>query len=181
MKNILITVGVIIIVVVVGLVVFRSTENGVQTTDQKQQDQTGSEDIAPGQFVQLQPTDIPTEAVPAGESPVVNFSQEVSGGTDAPTGESSTQQEVTVSVTDAGFVPASVTVKAGTTVVFVNNGQGLHWPASDIHPTHELLKGFDALHGLVTGETYSFTFQQKGSWGYHDHPNPSVKGTVVVE
>lgn len=87
----------------------------------------------------------------------------------------------TISVTDTGFSPVTITVPAGTTVTFVNNGQGLHWPASDVHPTHQLLPGFDALRGLATGETYSYTFSKAGSWTCHDHLNPTFKCTVVVQ
>jgi plastocyanin len=88
---------------------------------------------------------------------------------------------VTVSITDTGFEPATVTVAPGTTVTFVNNGQAAHWPASNPHPTHTGLPGFDALKALATGESYSFTFTKVGTWGYHDHLNPRVGGTVVVQ
>lgn len=87
----------------------------------------------------------------------------------------------TIAITDTGFSPQTTTVAVGTTVTFVNNGQALHWPASDVHPTHQLLPGFDALKGLSTGETYAFTFSQPGSWTCHDHLNPQLKCTIVVE
>lgn len=88
---------------------------------------------------------------------------------------------MTVSMTDTGFSPATITVPAGTTVTFVNNGQAAHRPASNPHPTHTDLPGFDATRALQTGESYSFTFTKVGTWGYHDHPNPSTKGQVVVQ
>ena len=87
----------------------------------------------------------------------------------------------TVTITDAGFSPSTITVKPGTTVTFVNDGQGPHWPASNPHPTHTDLPGFDAKHALATGETYSFVFQKIGQWGYHDHLNPSTMGVVIVQ
>lgn len=87
----------------------------------------------------------------------------------------------TISITDTGFSPATLTVAAGTTVTFVNNGQAPHWPASDPHPTHTALAGFDAKRGLQTGETYSFTFAQAGTWGYHDHLNAQLTGSVTVQ
>ncbi len=109
----------------------------------------------------------------------------ITGGTGSPTvqkgSSSTTSQNVTISMTDTGFTPSTVTVSAGTTVVFDNNGQGSHWPASAVHPTHQVLPGFDALRGLSTGEQYSFTFTQKGTWGFHDHLNPQFTGSVVVE
>ena len=84
-------------------------------------------------------------------------------------------------MTDTGFVPAAVTVEVGARVTFMNDGQALHWPSSDVHPTHELLPGFDAGQGLGTGESYSFTFEEKGTWGFHDHLFPELKGEVIVE
>lgn len=87
----------------------------------------------------------------------------------------------TISITDAGFTPTSITVAEGSTVTFVNNGQASHWPASDIHPTHQLLPGFDAKRGLATGESYSFTFSTTGTFSCHDHLNPTLKCTITVE
>lgn len=99
----------------------------------------------------------------------------------SPTTAASPVAGVTISMDETGFTPKTVTVEAGTTVTFVNNGQAPHWPASALHPTHQVLPGFDALRGLATGETYSFTFEKVGSWNYHDHLNPKLFGTVVVE
>ena len=87
----------------------------------------------------------------------------------------------TVSMTDTGFLPASITVPVGTTVLFVNNGQAPHWPASDPHPEHSDLPAFDAKQPLQTGEEYSYTFSEAGTWKYHDHLMPSVTGVVVVD
>lgn len=87
----------------------------------------------------------------------------------------------TVSITDTGFAPASLKVAEGTTVTFINNGQAAHWPASDPHPVHTGLSGFDAKRGLATGETYSFTFSTTGTFGCHDNLNPTFKCSLVVE
>ncbi len=88
---------------------------------------------------------------------------------------------VTVFIDDEGYSPAIVTVKEGTTVTFVNNGQAFHWPASDPHPIHTGLPGLDALKGLSTGETYLFTFTKSGTFGIHDHLNTQFKATIVVQ
>ncbi len=94
-----------------------------------------------------------------------------------------------VGITSSGFNPSSLTIKAGDTVVFQNNDSQLHWPASAVHPTHAaypetggcLGSKFDACTGLAQSETFSFTFNQKGTWNYHDHLNPSLQGIVTVE
>ena len=57
-----------------------------------------------------------------------------------------------VTYTDTGFAPLSVTIKKGTTVTFVNESSRGMWVASAVHPTHQLLPGFDQESGWgVTG------------------------------
>ena len=99
----------------------------------------------------------------------------------------------TIRITAAGFEPKTATIKAGTTVTFVNEDSSKHWPASAMHPTHTLYPGsdinkcgseeaiFDACKGLEQSESFSFTFNEKGSWKYHDHLGVSSTGTIVVE
>lgn len=95
----------------------------------------------------------------------------------------------TVEITAAGFSPNSVTINAGEKVEFVNKDTQTHWPASDTHPTHTaypqsggcISSAFDACAALEKDGTWGFVFTEKGTWRYHDHLNPSFKGTVVVE
>lgn len=93
-------------------------------------------------------------------------------------GEAAGQQ--TIEITASGFSPATVSVKKGTTVIFVNRDSTPHWPASGMHPTHQLCQGFDALHGLQTGESYRFTFDDVKECPFHDHLNVSLHGKVTV-
>jgi plastocyanin len=80
-----------------------------------------------------------------------------------------------------GFSPSTLTVERGETVTFENTSDEDKWPASNVHPTHELYPGFDAKNAVLPDESYSFTFERAGSWGYHDHLNPALQGTIVVE
>ncbi len=97
-------------------------------------------------------------------------------------------QTYTVSVTDEGFSPRELTIKKGDKVVWVNKTERGVWPASAIHPTHEvypekggcIASAFDACRGLKNGESWSFIFNFIGSWKYHDHLNPSMTGVVEV-
>lgn len=86
-----------------------------------------------------------------------------------------------VEITDNGFEPSTLTINAGDTVKFENKRSDDAWPASDVHPTHQLYPGFDAKKPLLSGDSYSFTFTKTGSWGYHNHLEPDVHGTIVVE
>ncbi len=79
------------------------------------------------------------------------------------------------------FSPAVVTIPVGGTVTWTNAGDEDMRVASDPHPTHIGYPGFDSMSNVGPGKTYSFTFQKKGSWGYHDHLDPTVKGTVIVQ
>lgn len=88
--------------------------------------------------------------------------------------------KVTVTYTDSGYTPATVTVKKGTTVTWVNQSSGGMWTASAVHPTHQLLPGFDQLKSVAKGGTYDYTFTKVGTWKYHNHVNASDTGTVVV-
>jgi len=89
--------------------------------------------------------------------------------------------KASVSITAGGtFSPAVITVKKGTTVTWTNTGSAQVWIASNPHPTHTDYPGFDSKAAIGTGESYSFTFNKVGSWGYHNHLNPTVMGTVIV-
>lgn len=89
-------------------------------------------------------------------------------------------ENVIVTYSDSGFTPNSVTVKAGTTVSFVNESTKKMWVASAMHPTHQLLPGFDELESVGEGGTYEYTFAKTGTWKYHNHVGPSDTGTVTV-
>jgi len=93
----------------------------------------------------------------------------------------SVANEATVTYTDSGFSPASVTIKQGGTVTFVNQSSRDMWVASNPHPIHTDYPGFDEKAAVPNGGSWSFTFDRIGSWGYHNHKNPSNMGVVVVQ
>ncbi len=93
-----------------------------------------------------------------------------------------------ITYTDSGFSPGTLTVKAGAKVTFENKSSEPFWPASNPHPVHTGYpttggctgSTFDACKGLQPGDSWSFTFNVVGQWGYHDHLNPGQRGTVIV-
>ena len=87
----------------------------------------------------------------------------------------------TIVYTDDGFSPLEITIQAGETVAFENNSSSPMWIASDPHPSHTDLPEFDAERGYEPGETYSFTFEDAGTWGYHDHLRSFNTAVVIVE
>lgn len=82
---------------------------------------------------------------------------------------------------DKQFAPKEVTINAGETVTWVNDTQDFFWPASDVHPTHELLSSLDARKPLKPEKAYSYTFTKPGAWTFHDHLNPAATGVVHVK
>jgi plastocyanin len=78
------------------------------------------------------------------------------------------------------FTPATVTIKVGDIVVFKNQGTSPFRVASDPHPTHTNYPEFDSKSAVAAGKSYEFKFTKVGTWGYHDHMNPSATGTVKV-
>lgn len=81
---------------------------------------------------------------------------------------------------DGKFTPDLVKIKKGETVKWKNKTDRFIWPASAIHPTHQIYPEFDARRGIAPSEEYSFTFDKAGIWKYHDHLKPSTFGTVEV-
>lgn len=115
----------------------------------------------------------PTTAV----NPTVDQIQPSTGS-----GESGSMVTATSTVTysDTGFSPKTLTVKKGTTVTFENQSSGKMWVASGVHPTHLLLPGFDELKSVEKSGTYQYTFVKVGTWQYHNHVKPSDLAVVVV-
>ncbi len=86
----------------------------------------------------------------------------------------------TVTYTDDGiFAPERLHILTGDEVVFVNDSRIPVWPASNIHPTHEILSSFDPLEAIAPGESWTYTFVDNGYWRYHNHIDPSETGLVV--
>lgn len=101
----------------------------------------------------------------------------ISGGSQLPEGE---VVVVEVVMDDEGYQPNTITLKAGQAVRFVNKSSSNRWPASNIHPTHDLYPEFDPQKELKPGETWTFTFRKKGTWRMHDHLFSYMKGIVTV-
>lgn len=179
-------IAVVVILAAAGILMYRSTApegDVVPEGTPLLKEEEPREGASGGQFLKMLPSTTPPAGV-AGEAegaPAVSpESREAQEDEEAAAGGSE-QEEAVISMTDTGFQPETLAVSAGTTVTFVNNGQAPHWPASAVHPEHEVLPEFDAERGLATGEEYQFTFTQKGQWSFHDHLHPQFTGTITVE
>ena len=77
-----------------------------------------------------------------------------------------------ITIQNFAFAPASLTVKAGTTVTWTNNDS----------PTHSV-KWADGAAGsspLTTGSSYTRTFATPGTYAYVCGIHASMHGTIVV-
>ena len=87
----------------------------------------------------------------------------------------------TVVITDSSgtfaFSPATLTIKAGTTVTWKNNTTVSHTATSDDG------KSFDSgtSNPIAPGGTFSFTFTTAGTFPYHCAIHPFMKATIIVQ
>ena len=79
----------------------------------------------------------------------------------------------TINMVNFTFTPGTLTVKAGTTVTWTNNDTTTHRPASD--------SGLFDSGDLAPGATFSFTFNNPGTFPYHCTINTYMTGKVIVQ
>lgn len=84
-----------------------------------------------------------------------------------------------VSILGMNFVQGSLTVKKGNSVKFTNKEDIPHQIASDPHPVHT---NFTSLNSGILNKdgTFELTFNQTGTFTYHCHLHPNMKGTITV-
>ena len=108
------------------------------------------------------------------------------GGTVTQTQEQQQTQTAagTVTFSDSGVSPSTVTIKSGESLTWVNNSSKSVQVGSANHPTHTLnreLTSGEFVTELAPGASATVTLTKKGTWGYHNHLDPSVTGKGVVE
>ena len=144
---------------------------GNNTPAQPQQE----ENNAPGESA-------PQATLPNSQSNAPASSQAPAQTTPAPADKSSTPaptpvttQPETREITIASFAfsPASVTVKAGTTVKWTNND-----------PPHSIVSSDGKFTGssvLSNGGSYQFKFDKPGTYNYICGLHPSMSGQIIVQ
>jgi plastocyanin len=83
-----------------------------------------------------------------------------------------------VTVTADGFTPQTIKISKGQAVTWTNAGAASRRIAAD-----DATQTFNSGDDLQQGESFTFTFDQIGTFSYHDAANStsSFKGTVIVE
>jgi len=88
------------------------------------------------------------------------------------TGSESSAAAPEVTIKGFAYTPATLTVKVGTTVKWINQDSVTHTVTSDT--------GLFESGEMATGDTYSFTFTQAGTFSYHCAMHPSMEASIVV-
>ena len=88
--------------------------------------------------------------------------------------------EYVVTLKPDGYEPSELEIPVGSTVTFVSETGKSHWPASNLHPMHEIYPEFDSKRPVPADESWSFTFDRAGTWDMHDHLRAYYIGTIRV-
>jgi plastocyanin len=82
------------------------------------------------------------------------------------------QEDAAVDIVDFAFDASSITVEVGSTVTWTNAGDATHTVTADDG-------AFDS-GDVASGETYSFTFDEPGTYTYFCSIHPDMVGEVIV-
>ena len=121
-------------------------------------------------------------ATTTNETPSATSSAETSTPDKEESEESSGVNTITFS--DSGYNPPSLTVKTGESVTWVNSSRSITQIGSASHPTHNInreITGNNFVIELAPGESAKVQLTKTGEWGYHNHLRPSMTGTITVQ
>ncbi len=109
-------------------------------------------------------------------------SSNTSQNTNTPSGDNQSNGEVTATITFDGnkFNITENTIKSGDKVKIVNDSQTDLEFDSDPHPVHTDNKELN-VNMVAPGESKTFTVTKPGTWGFHNHLNPSQRGSITVQ
>jgi plastocyanin len=89
--------------------------------------------------------------------------------------DTNASNEITVLIQNGTFNPSNLTVKSGTTVLWINKDSDVKYMVTG--------SGFMSPH-LTEGQNFSYTFNKKGTYAYYDMDHMDDKkltGTIVVQ
>lgn len=117
----------------------------------------------------------PTEPTATAEPAEPTATSEPAEPTATPEGEMG--GEAIVTMVDTTFEPAEITVDAGTTVVWQNESALPHTVTAGERGSPPGM--FEA--DVAAGDSFSFTFDEPGTYPYYCEIHPGMSGTVIVE
>jgi plastocyanin len=115
----------------------------------------------------------PAAAAPATAAPGAAAAAAAAGTTTGgSTGGSAGAASGSITITDAGFTPASFRVAVGGTVTFANSGKAMH--------TVTASNGAFDSDMIKSGGSWAHTFTTAGSFAYNCILHPNMRGTINV-
>jgi plastocyanin len=94
----------------------------------------------------------------------------------AATGNSS----ATITYTDNGFEPATTTVKSGQSVIFKNSSSSGIQIDSNPHPVHTDDTDLN-VGAIAAGASKIATLTKSGTFGFHNHLQPSNQAHITIQ
>ena len=89
--------------------------------------------------------------------------------------DTNASSEITVLIQNGTFNPSNLTVKSGTTVLWINNDSDAKYMVTG--------SGFMSPH-LTEGQNFSYTFNKTGDYAYYDMDhmdNKKLTGNIIVQ
>ncbi len=83
--------------------------------------------------------------------------------------------EITVIIQNGTFNPSNLTIKLGTTILWINKDSNVKYMVTG--------SGFMSPH-LAEGQNFSYTFNKTGTYAYYDMDhmdNKKLTGTIIVQ
>jgi plastocyanin len=85
-------------------------------------------------------------------------------------------QDVAVTIHNFAFTPVTMTVPIGTTVTWTNTDTAAHTATSDPGDAISWNSG-----SIASGQSFSFTFTQAGTFPYHCAIHPFMTATIIIQ
>ncbi len=89
-------------------------------------------------------------------------------------GTNTSSISASVEMVNKAFVPATLGITSGTTVTWYNNDTVTHTVTSDDG-------SFPSSGNIAPGQTYSVTFNQTGTFGYHCSIHIFMRAEIIVQ
>ena len=90
-----------------------------------------------------------------------------------------TSDTQTITFTNKGFEPTNTTAKKGTRIIWINNSNTTATVNSDDHPTHTKTPELN-LADFEPGSSLQVVFTKVGVFNFHNHINPTQKGSIRI-
>ena len=136
--------------------------------------------VVVGGVIALNKKDEPANTTSSTTSQTTSTDTTPPSNTSTSTDTSTPSTDNLITYNGSSFSPSKITVKAGTVLTIKNDSSSSLDFDSDPHPSHTDNPELN-VDNVSPGQSKTFTVNKIGTWGYHNHLNPTQKGTIVVQ